>query len=226
MDVPHPYIDLHTHRLAEETGTVSVLSLDLGQLWQHPRVSGWCTVGRHPWQAASAWGGEEEQLLDDALGRPDCIALGEVGLDRAQGPRFERQLEVLERQLDLAELHDMPVIFHCVRAHADLLQLRKRRGSAQPWIIHGFTGHGELAGQLLRMGFFLSFGAVLLSTGAKAREALTQVPLDRLFLESDESGLPVATIYRAAADVLHCDIPALRQAIATNFHDVFQKEAA
>lgn len=219
-----PYIDVHTHRYAAPGETVSVLSVELGQLPQHPQLPRWCCVGRHPWHAAAESGGSVAKQLDAALGTPECIALGEVGLDRVHGPAIARQMEILDAQLDLAEKHGIPVVFHCVRAHADLLQLRKRRAPGQPWIIHGFAGHGELAGQLLRMDFHLSFGAALLSTGAKAREALTQVPLHRLFLESDESGLDMALLYRTAADVLGCSVPQLRRAIAGNFREVFDRE--
>ena len=224
MGGTQPYIDLHTHRPSTDDGVVSVTSLEIEQLPQYAHLPRWCTVGRHPWHAAAEWGGAQSQALDDALGRKECIALGEVGLDRARGPAFPRQLEVLEAQLDIAEYHQLPVVFHCVRAHADLLQLRKRRKATQPWIIHGFAGHGELAGQLLRMDFHLSFGAALLSTGAKAREALTQMPLHRLFLESDESGLDMALLYRTASDVLGCPVEELRRVIAGNFREVFQVE--
>lgn len=225
MNESPPYIDIHTHRHATGEDTLSVFNVEFGQLHLHPRLPPWCSVGRHPWQAAGEWDGAFSKQLDDALGQPDCIALGEVGLDRVHGPTFARQMELLEAQLDLAAEHGMPVLFHCVRAHADLMQLRKRRAPGEPWIIHGFSGHGELAGQLLRMDFHLSFGAALLSTGAKAREALTQVPLHRLFLESDESGLEMALLYRTAADVLGCPVPQLRRAIAANFTEVFDREA-
>ena len=90
---------------------------------------------------------------------------------------------------------------------------------------NGLSGRfSELAGQLLRMDFHLSFGAALLSTGAKAREALTQMPLHRLFLESDESGLDMALLYRTASDVLGCPVEELRRVIAGNFREVFQVE--
>jgi TatD DNase family protein len=195
--------------------------LELADVAVTVELPSFCSVGRHPWHAAAGWSAEDGRALDSALAQPQCLALGEVGLDRAKGPDFDLQLQVLMAQLDVAARRGMPVIFHCVRAHADLMQLRKRRGARDPWIIHSFAGHGELAGQLLRMDFFLSFGTALLSVGAKAREALTQVPLDRLFLETDESGLDVAVIYRTASDVLGLPIPELRRILSANFRALF-----
>lgn len=216
-----PYIDMHTHGTDPDDGIVAVHCLELADVAEPVDLPRFCSVGQHPWHATAGWTVADGLALDAALARPQCIALGEVGLDRASGPEFGLQLQVLEAQLDIAARRGTPVIFHCVRAHADLMQLRKRRGARDPWIIHGFAGHGELAVQLLRMDFHLSFGAALLSAGAKAREALTQVPLDRLFLETDESGLDVAVIYRTASNVLGIPVTELRRIISANFRSLF-----
>ncbi|MBR9974271.1 MAG: hypothetical protein KFF77_01700, partial [Bacteroidetes bacterium] len=65
-----PYIDVHTHRYAAPGETVSVLSVELGQLPQHPQLPRWCCVGRHPWHAAAESGGSVAKQLDAALGTP------------------------------------------------------------------------------------------------------------------------------------------------------------
>lgn len=219
-----PYIDLHRHGTDPASATVAVHCLELADVAAHIELPRFCSVGRHPWHAAAGWTAADGLALDAALARPPCIALGEVGLDRANGPEFDLQMQVLDAQLDVAARRGLPVIFHCVRAHADLMQLRKRRGTGDAWIIHGFGGHSELALQLLRMDFFLSFGTALLSVGAKAREALTQVPLDRLFLETDESGLDAAVIYRTASNVLGLPIADLQKIISANFRSLFGTE--
>jgi TatD DNase family protein len=190
----------------------------------HPMFPRYCSVGTHPWQASSAWSEADGNSLDTALSHTECIAIGEVGLDRVTGPDLGLQRAVLNEQLDVAAARDLPVILHCVRAHADLMQLRKKRGDSNPWIIHGFAGHGELADQLLRQGFYLSFGDALLSTGAKVREALTHVPVDRIFFETDESTTDIRLIYRTAADVLGVALIELRRAVHENFTRCFGVE--
>lgn len=216
-----PYIDVHSHRETADSEVRTIVNIALELVRSHAVLPRFCSVGKHPWQAAQPWNEDDAQLLEQTLARTECLALGEVGLDRSTGPAIGLQRAVLNEQLDAAAAHALPVILHCVRAHADLMQLRKLRGDTHPWIIHGFTGHGELAQQLLRMGFSLSFGAALLSTGAKAREALTHVPLDRLFFETDESGLDIRAIYRIAGDVLGVPRDELRRIVYENFHGYF-----
>lgn len=219
MSATVPYIDVHSHREIADGEVCTVVNVALVQAQMLlPRC---CSVGRHPWHASHGWTADEAQLLAQALGQEECVALGEVGLDRSRGPALDLQQSVLVAQLDAAAERALPVILHCVGAHADLMQLRKRRGDTNPWIIHGFSGHGELAGQLLRMGFSLSFGTALLSTGAKVREALTHVPTDRIFFETDESGMDIRAIYRIASDVLCVPRDDLRRIVSDNFHRCF-----
>jgi TatD DNase family protein len=221
MPASVPYIDLHTHRHKHDPEVVSIVSLELEQTLFQPVYPRYCSVGRHPWQATAAWSEENAAILEKAQQQVECIAIGEVGLDRLQGPDLGLQRAVLIEQLDVAVAKDLPVILHCVRAHADLMQLRKQRGDGNAWIIHGFTGHGELAGQLLRQGFMLSFGEALLSTGAKVREALTHVPMDRMFFETDEGTADIQVIYRTASDVLGLPLKRLRSVVHENFQRCF-----
>lgn len=204
---------------------LSIVGLAIEQTLFHPVFPRYCSVGRHPWQAGTPWSEENGSTLENALEHAECIAIGEVGLDRAQGPDVGLQRAVLIEQLDVAVARDLPVILHCVRAHADLMQLRKQRGDGNPWIIHGYTGHGELAGQLLRQDFMLSFGEALLFTGAKVREALTHVPLDRMFFETDEGSTDVQMIYRTAAEVLGVPLRRLRSVVHENFKRCFGVDA-
>lgn len=219
-----PYIDVHCHGSSGRSDGISVRCVESSGIDRHAALPSPCSVGRHPWLAAGDWTEGDGRALATLLAREECVALGEVGLDRVHGPTIERQRELLEVQLDVAAGR-LPVILHCVRSHADLMQLRKRRNAREPWILHGFTGHAELAGQLLRMGFHLSFGAAVLSAESPAREALVMLPPDRLFLETDESGLDIAVLYRAAATVRGCPVSEMRKIISDNYVSVFGAEA-
>lgn len=216
----HPFIDVHCHGLPASRDGIALQHVEFNALDRHDALPSPCSVGRHPWHAAAAWSDDDGRALTLLLERDECVALGEVGLDRVHGPTIERQRQLLELQLDIAAGR-FPVIFHCVRAHADLMQLRKRRHAREPWILHGFSGHAELAGQLLRMGFHLSFGAAVLSSGGVVRESLEVVPPERLFLETDESGLDITLIYRAAAAARGCSEMELRKTISANYQSVF-----
>ncbi|MBN1447807.1 MAG: TatD family hydrolase [Bacteroidetes bacterium] len=218
----YPHIDIHTHHHAEIDGLLRIVNVRLDDvtLPAHHPVHG--SVGVHPWDADGRNPEQDATVLAAVVEEPWCVAVGEIGLDRVRGPALHTQRHSLDAQLDIAAQHRMPVILHCVRAHADLMQLRKQRRESNPWIIHGFTGHSELAGQLLQLDFHLSFGAAVLEVGSKAREALTTTPLNRLFFETDESGLDIRDIYRAAADLLLRDEEELMLAVSENFHRCFR----
>ena len=220
-----PYIDVHTHNHAEMEDQRRIVSLRLEETGVHTPSPAFGSVGVHPWDADGRDDTQDRQLLGQVVEEPWCIAVGEIGLDRVHGPDLAQQRRVLDAQLDIAAVAGLPVIFHCVRAHADLMQLRKQRRDTNPWIIHGFTGHAELAGQLLDMDFHLSFGEALLEIGSKARKALTSMPLDRLFFETDESEVDIRRLYREAADLLFMEETEVRSAVATNFERCFRVQA-
>lgn len=216
-----PYIDVHTHNHAEIEGILRVVNVRLdesGALGPSPPLG---SVGIHPWDSAVRDVERDAAAMATAVQQDWCVAIGEIGLDRAQGPDLAVQRDALDRQLDVAAATGLPVIFHCVRAHADLMQLRKQRSDRNPWIIHGFTGHGELAGQLLGMDFHLSFGTALLEIGGKARQAITTVPLDRLFFETDEAEIDIRRLYREAAGLLFRSEEEVRDAVHDNFQRCF-----
>jgi len=55
-------------------------------------------------------------------------AVGEIGLDKGSHGKtidFGDQVEVFQRQLELAKELEKPVSVHCVRAFGDLLEILK-----------------------------------------------------------------------------------------------------
>ena len=89
-----------------------------------------------------------------------------------------------------------------------------------PIIFHGFTGSPQLAGQLIRKGYFLSFGTALFRS-PKTQEALRTTPDNHLFLETDEADTTIEEIYREAATLRNTPIEILKQSIYTNYKTLF-----
>ena len=92
------------------------------------------------------------------------------------------------RQARLADEAGKPMVIHLVKAVDELLRLRRRFVPRVPWVIHGFRGKAPLAQELLRHGFYLSFGE------RYRADALRTIPAGRLFAETDESALPIGLI--------------------------------
>lgn len=169
--------DLHSHIPSPD----AVLSIDLSDKsdpTQIPSEARLFTCGLHPWNADRFTPSLLERLRR-MLTRPDCLGLGEAGLDALRGPSLDRQMPVFESQARLAEELQMPMIIHCVRAHEPLIALYRRLRPQRPWIIHGFRGKPAVARRLLDAGLSLSLGPRFNTETARL------IPEDRLFIETD-----------------------------------------
>ena len=140
------------------------------------------------------------------------------GCDYATDIDREAQRTWLARQRDLAAELGLPLIVHCVRAYDDLKAMLS--GFPLPVIVHGFTGSEQLASQLLDRGWYLSFGKTV-ERSPKTRRTLRSIPSDRLFLETDMSGEEIESVYRRAADIRNEPAESLRDAVHTNYLNLF-----
>ncbi len=115
------------------------------------------------------------------------VAIGEIGLDYywSENPPRELQREVLRRHMALAAELEMPVIVHDREAHADCLAVVEEFPAVRG-VFHCFSGSPEMARELLKRGWMLSFnGAITFKNARRAPEVIAQVPLDRLMIETD-----------------------------------------
>lgn len=161
-------------------------------------------VGIHP----TRLGGPSE--VDAALvelGRlaasPDVVAIGEVGLDAGTGnDALEAQERFLLGCLELARARGLPLVLHVVGAHEAALALL-RPWAPIPAVVHYFVGDAALARRYLELGCLISVGKPATRPSEVAlREALVEIPIDRLLLETDTYPLPGrATEPRDAAKV-------------------------
>jgi len=116
------------------------------------------------------------------------VALGEIGLDYYYdlSPR-DVQIDVCEKQMELAWQLNVPVAYHVRDAHQDMIDLLKRhKGKLTGGIIHCFSGSWEIAKEYLKLGYYISFaGPVTFKKAPKLQEAAINVPRERLLVETD-----------------------------------------
>lgn len=188
--------DAHSHRV--NTGNVNTvynvrINDDPMSLPHGPRL--YFSAGIHPWDAdrfQPLW----LEKLNILLNYQQVVAIGECGLDTHTGVPLNTQLEVFERQIILSEIAFKPLMIHCVGCYNELMELRLKHSPAQAWVIHGFRGKPELAQQLLRAGFYLSYGE------KHNAESVAATPPDRLLIETDDSGRELEEVATAVA--AHC----------------------
>lgn len=186
------YIDIHTH---------------------HPTF---ChiepvAIGIHPWQA------ESEVFDSDKF--VEATLIGEVGLDYACDVDPQCQLDLLRRQLSLAEQMQLPVILHCVKAFEPMMKILSEY-RLRAVIFHGFIGSPQQAERAVARGYYLSFGEMAFRS-PKSLKAMRAIPLSRLFAETDESTLPIEEIYSRIAELRAVTIEELKLQIEENYKNIF-----
>lgn len=192
------YVDIHTHH---PTG-------------QHIEPQG---VGIHPWDAECY--ATCELSLGDEVTTAELI--GEIGLDYACKVNRQLQEQVFRQQLLIAERLQKPVVLHCVRAFEPMMNILSEH-KLRAVIFHGFIGSTEQAKRALDRGYFLSFGVNVLRS-PKSIKAMNECPLEQMFVESDESLIPIAEIYAEIARLRDIDVAILAEKTLENYKRIFDR---
>ncbi len=145
----------------------------------------WAAVGIHPQEAATFTDRDIDELRALAT-HPQAVAIGEIGLDYHydDGPSRDIQHRCFRAQLELAKELSLPVVIHDRDAHEDTLSVLKEY---QPrGVVHCFSGSVEMAREVLKLGMHIGIGGVVTFKNArKLVEVASEMPLDRLLLETD-----------------------------------------
>jgi len=182
-------------------------SLELAE--RHPHVFAAC--GFHPHEA-KAFSSQAQEALEELL-RQGAVAVGEIGLDyyRNLSPR-EAQLSAFRAQLRLARRLDLPVILHYREAGEDFFRVLAEEGPVRG-VWHAFSGDAALARRALGLGLHLGIGGpITYRKNEAARQAIKEVPLDRLLIETDAPFLPPEPFRGKRNDPLKVRLVALRLA--------------
>jgi TatD DNase family protein len=147
----------------------------------------YAAVGWHPVDAIDMKEEDLEWIKELAL-HPKVVAIGEMGLDYYwdKSPK-EIQKDVFRRQIRLAKEVQLPIIIHNRDATEDVVNILKEENASEVGgIMHCFTGSLEVAKQCMDMNFYISFGGpVTFKNAKKPKEVATEIPLERLLIETD-----------------------------------------
>ena len=205
------FFDTHAHcddrRFEEEYegGTDGVITdclssnvsyiINIGTSLENSRVSTeladkyenvYASCGIHPSDVFYEDPDEAIATIEKLLSHKKAVALGEIGLDYhyEDVPR-DLQMIYFEKQMRLAEKLNIPVIIHDRDAHGDCLEMIKKFPTVKG-VFHSFSGSAEMALELVRLGWYISFsGTVTFKNAKKPKEACVVVPSDRLLIETD-----------------------------------------
>ena len=147
----------------------------------------YATVGMHPHDAKDV-GTDELKRLKELTADPKVVAVGETGLDYYydHSPR-QVQRRVFAEFIAMARETNLPIVVHERDAAPDATDLLRAEGVGKlHGVIHCFTGDYDAARVYLDLGFYLSFtGIITFKNAQPLRDVVRQVPLERMFVETD-----------------------------------------
>lgn len=144
-------------------------------------------LGLHPTEVGDGW----QRVVDDmenSLRQGGFVAVGEVGIDLYwDSTRKADQMAAFERQLRLACELRLPVIIHSRDAREETLEVIEKVRPDVPLIFHSFTGSVEDVRRIREVcdPMFGINGVVTFKNARPLREALPEIGLDHLLLETD-----------------------------------------
>ncbi|GIQ59807.1 TatD family hydrolase [Flavobacterium collinsii] len=216
------FFNFHTHQFKNQSNVLELVN-------QYPQEFDasipFYSVGIHPWYIKEGQIDAELKIIEEKLQSKNCLAIGECGLDKRIEIPLEQQIIVFEKQLALAEKYQKPVVIHCVAAFQEVILLKKKMKISVPMIVHGFSKNGQIAAQLVKEEFYISFGKYLLRN-PNLKTVFQSIPDDRFFLETDTIEESIEQVYELAATYKNWTIKELRDTISANFKGVFQKQTS
>lgn len=213
------YLNFHTHHLSNDKECIDILNIRQGE--SLPISFELYGYGIHPWDTV-----HEQKLepTDEMINDKNLIYIGETGLDKLKGAELNQQIQVFKQHIHASEQWEKPLLIHCVRCFNELVHLYKEHAPKQKWIVHGFNGSPELAKQLTKAGFMLSFGIAIMYKNSKAAQSLHAVSEDHFLLETDDANIPIQEIYRTAADIIQMDMKDLKKIVLDNFSKIADRD--
>lgn len=210
-----PYINIHTHHLSKEDG-VFLFNNRFG-FEDEVYTDAYFSAGIHPWDVERDISIRE---LESLVQHPNCLAIGECGLDKLKGPGISIQENVFTEQLRLALKYHKPVMIHCVKAFDELIAICQPYMNKIPLIIHGYNKSEQLALQLIHQGFYLSLGEPVLN---KSGFNFRVLPSEAIFFETDtNNGISIREVYQKASTLFNVPENELKEKIYSNFTALFK----
>lgn len=143
-------------------------------------------MGLHPCYVKENYK-EELAIVEQQLSANTFYAVGEIGLDYYWDLSFKaQQIEAFEQQISLALQYNLPVVIHSRESLQDCIDIVKRKQNGQlKGIFHCFSGTGKEAKEIVDMGLHLGIGGVITFKNSKLPEALKDISMEHIVLETD-----------------------------------------
>lgn len=143
-------------------------------------------MGLHPTYVKDNYN-EELAIVEEWLAKEKFYAVGEIGIDKYWDLTYlPQQIEVFEKQIDLALQCDLPIVIHSREATQDCIDVvQKKQNGRLKGIFHCFGGTLNEAKQIIDLGMYLGIGGVVTFKKSSLPEVLKETGLSNVVLETD-----------------------------------------
>lgn len=127
----------------------------------------------------------ETMLQEDKLNK--IVAVGEIGLDYYWNKENKEMQKIFfQKQIELANSYELPIVIHTREAVQDTLELLKTTPVKKKGVFHCCPLNRELVKEALKLGFYISFaGPITFKNAKNAEEIVQMVPMDKILIETD-----------------------------------------
>ena len=128
---------------------------------------------------------EDICLLDKQLKSDKVIAVGEIGIDYYhRKDNKDKQKELFEKMLNLAQKHDLPAIVHSRKSMQDTFDILKKHDVMGS--LHCYQGSAEMAQEFIKLGFYIGIGGPIThNNNKKIRKMVKRIDIDHILVETD-----------------------------------------
>lgn len=157
----------------------------------------YAAVGYHPHHVNEITNFEEIEIqLESLIRNPKVVAIGETGIDFHHYNNYpaidlenkNRQKQLFEIHLNIANRNKLPLIIHCRDAQQELMQFLSNfmKDKCLTGVFHCFDGDKDYLKSVLALGFYIGFdGNITYKANSHLRDLVSQTPLERLVVETD-----------------------------------------
>lgn len=156
----------------------------------HPML--YFTAGIHP-HNAKEFRQEDIEFLTKLATHPQCIAIGECGLDYNRNfSTKEQQIAAFEAQIMVAKNTNKKLYLHCRDSYPEFIEILNKHQYYEG-LVHCFTGDLTQAQVFIKMGFQLGITGWLLDNrrNKKLAHAVTHIGIEHLIVETDSPWMPI-----------------------------------
>ena len=130
---------------------------------------------------------EELRVAKEFLHKQKFIAVGEIGLDFYWDKTFtDQQFIAFHEQIEWAMDLDLPIVIHSRNSIEECISVVKEHQNGKlNGVFHCFSGTAEQAKKVIDLGFYLGIGGVLTFKNSGLDNAINEISLDHMLLETD-----------------------------------------